>query len=192
MKRFLTVGLAALLAIGFGLVNMGDVGAATLVTRVAVDMSGTLVGTTGLSPTTSKLSAPRVMDFANGVAAGQADSIYTSTASIATAATLTLDVKGALLDPLGTAFTPAKLKVVYIYSQPANTTNLTLFGDAASVPILNTAATTSTLLPGGMFLMVQPPLAGIAVTATSADIIKIVNAAGATAVVDIIIVGTSS
>jgi hypothetical protein len=60
------------------------------------------------------------------------------------------------------------------------------------VPILNTAATTMTLLPGGTFLMVEPPLAGIAVTATTADLIKIVNAAGATAYVDIVLIGTSS
>ncbi len=192
MKRFLTVGLAALLVIGLGFVNMGDVGGATLSTRVVVDLSGTLSGTTGIATPVAKLTAPRTMDFVNGVAAGQADSIYVSTASITTAATLTLDVKGALLDPLGAAFTPAKLKLVYIYSQPANTTTLTLFGDVNHVPILNTVATTSTLLPGGMFLLVQPPLAGITVTAATGDIIKIVNAAGATAVVDIVLVGTSS
>ncbi len=60
------------------------------------------------------------------------------------------------------------------------------------MPILNTAATTITLHPGGIFLIADPSLAAFAVTATTGDVIKIVNAAGASAVVDIVIIGTSA
>ena len=117
---------------------------------------------------------------------------YGPICSITTGATTDLDLQGSLLDALGAAFTPAKLKCVYIESATANTTNLTLFGDAASVPILNTAATTTTLLPGGLFFICNPPLAGIAVTAATADIIQITNASGATATVNVVLIGTSS
>jgi hypothetical protein len=193
MKRNrMFLGLAALLAITVALFTMGDVGAATLTTRVGVNLSGSLAGTAGLSTPTAVLSAVRTIELANGVGASQADSVYSTTLSITTGATTDVDIKGTLLDALGTAFTPAKVKAIYIFSATANTTNLTLFGDANSVPILNTAATTATLLPGGIFLMVQPPLAGIAVTAATGDIIQIANAAGATASVDLVIVGTSS
>ncbi len=193
MRKKLTAGLAALMAIALGgLLFQGDVGAASLATNVSVQVGATLSGTVGLATATVPLSVTKQIALLNGVGASQADKIYTNTYAIATAATESIDVKGALVDALGAAFTPAKLKAVYIYSQPANTTTLTLFGDVNSVPILNTAATTTTLLPGGLFLLVQPPLAGIAVTAGTGDIIKIVNAAGATANVDVILVGTSS
>jgi hypothetical protein len=193
MKKRILAGFAALVMMAVsGLVFHGDVGAASLVTNVQVQVGSTLAGTVGLATASVPLSISKQIPLASGVGASQADKIYTQTYAIATAGTQSIDVQAALVDALGAAFTPAKLKAVYIYSQSANTTNLTLFGDAASVPILNTAATTVTLLPGGMFLVVQPPLAGIAVTATTADIIKIVNAAGATANVDVVLVGTSS
>jgi hypothetical protein len=194
MKKRLTWALAGLMAIALSaLMFQGDVGAATtLATNVELRVSGQLTGTVGLATASVPLSISKQIALTNGVGASQADQVYTATYAIGTGATQSIDVKGSLVDALGAAFTPAKLKVVYIYSQAANTTNLTLFGDAASVPILNTAATTMTLLPGGVFLNVQPPLAGIAVTAATADIIKIVNGAGATANVDVILVGTSS
>lgn len=203
-KAFAFVGLLCALLVG-ALVHQSDVSAASLTSRVLVDVGGSLTGTAGLVTPTATIATRKEISFASGVAANQADSIYHQTASIASGGTLSLDVKGSLTDVFGTAFTPAKLKAVYIHScgaagttttcpgvTTANTTNLTLFGDTNAVPILNTAATTSTLQPGGIFLVVQPPLAGIAVTAGTGDIIKIVNAAGATAYVDIVLIGTSS
>lgn len=193
MKRKMLAGLVALVVmVAGGLVFQGDVGAASLTTKVEVLVGGTLAGDVGLATASVPLAVKKQIELANGVGASQADKVYSKTYSILTGATEDIDVQAALVDALGAAFTPAKLKVVYIYSRPANTTNLTLFGDANSVPILNTAATTSTLLPGGLFLVAQPPLAGIAVTAGTGDIIQIVNAAGATATVDVILVGTSS
>lgn len=191
MKNRLSVALAAIVAIAIGLFTQGDVGAASLQSTVGLNISAQL-SAAGLMPASSSLSIIRNATLTSGVAGGQADTVYATTQVITTGATLSLDVKGSLLDAFGAAFTPAKLKVVYIFSSASNTTNLTLFGDAASVPILNTAATTSTLLPGGTFLMIQPPLAGIAVTAATADIIKIVNAAGASATVDVVLIGTST
>lgn len=191
MKRKFYVALAAL-AMLVGLFTMGDVGAASLQTRVSLGLSSNLTSTVGLTSLATNPSVNRIIDLANGVALNQADSLYTTQAAITTGATLSIDVKGSLLDPFGAAFTPAKLKVIYIFSSSTNTTDLTLFGDANSVPILNTAATTSTLKPGGMFMVVQPSLAAIPVTAGTGDIIKIVNASGATANVDIILIGTSS
>lgn len=184
--------LALTAAVALAICLQGDVGAATLTTRVSVNIGGSLVGTAGITTPTAAVSAIKTIDLANGLGAGQADKVYAVSTTIASAGTLSIDVQGSLTDAFGAAFTPAKLKVVYVYWSSGNTTNATLFGDAASVPILNTAATTSTLLPGGLFLMVQPPSAGIAVTATTADIIKIVNSAGATASVDVVLVGTSS
>ncbi len=193
MRKKVSWGLAALVAIVLGgLVFQGDVGASSLTTIVDLRVSANLTGTVGLATASVPLAVTKQIALGNGTGAGQADQVYTASYAIATAGTQSIDVKGSLVDALGAAFTPAKLKAVYIYSQSANTTTLTLFVSPNSVPILNTAATTATLLPGGVFLVVQPPLAGIPVTAGTGDIIKIVNAAGATANVDVILVGTSS
>jgi len=192
MKRRWTVGLAALLAIAIGLFTQGDVGAATLTTNAKINLFAKLANVAGNTTAGAELSVIKEVSLANGVAAGQADKVYSVTLSVTTGATTDVDVQAALLDAFGAAFTPAKLKLVYIASAAANTTNLTLFGDTNSVPILNTAATTATLEPGGVFLLVRPTLAGIAVTAGTGDIIQIANAAGATASVDLVLVGTSS
>jgi hypothetical protein len=163
-----------------------------LVTNIGVRIDAALSSTVGLAPVQALLAVLKSIALASGTGADAADKIYTSEASIATGATLSLDLAASLEDALGAAFTPAKLKLLLIYSRTTNTTNLTLFGDAASVPIVNTAATTMTMRPGGLLLIVAPDATAIAVTATSADIIKIVNASGATAVVDIVLIGTSA
>jgi hypothetical protein len=164
----------------------------SLSTNIQVQVSGQLASTVGLQAAQAALSYSKAIAFDSGVGASQADRIYTNSYAIGTGATQSIDVSGSLTDALGGTFVLVKLKAILIYSQPANTTNLTVLGDAASVPILNTAATTFTLQPGGLFLLVQPPLAGIAVTGATGDVIKLVNAAGATANVDVVIVGASA
>lgn len=164
----------------------------SLTTKISVNVSALQQNTVGLTPVSAALSLMKSVELASGTGADQADVVYSSQATILTAATLSLDLKGSLTDALGAAFTPAKLKAVIIYSHPSNTTNLTLFGDAAHVPLLDTVATTTTLKPGGLLVLAQPAASGYAVTATTADLVKIVNAAGASAVVDIVLVGTSA
>lgn len=165
---------------------------ATLTTRVQVNVNATLADTVGLQSAQADLAVAETLALASGTGLNQADKIYSNTYAIATAGTQSIDVSAALTDALGGTFVPVKVKLVLIVSNSANTTNLTLFGDANSLPILNTAATTVTLPPGGIFLLANPSLAGIAVTAGTGDIIKIVNAAGATANVKVVIVGTSA
>ena len=193
-KGIWTVLALCAVLVALPLAMIGDASAAaTLSTQLQVGLVANLENTTGLTKATAPLTKVWTINYGTGTGAGQADKIYTLSAqAITTGATLTIDVAGSLTDAFGAAFTPAKLRTVYIYSYPANTTNLTLFGDAASVPILNTAATTTTLVPGSLFLNTNAATAGIAVTATTGDIIKIVNAAGATATIDLVLIGTSS
>jgi hypothetical protein len=195
MKRIRILALlaaAAALTIGLGL-QLGDVNAANAVsTQVEVKVAPTLSGTVGLASASATATALSQFTLANGTGANQGDLVYTTSAAITTAGTLSIDVKGSLTDAFGAAFTPAKLRLIYIASKSSNTTDLTLFGDAASVPILNTAATTTTLSPGDVFMVTRRSAAGIAVTASTADIIKIVNGAGATANIEVVLVGSSS
>lgn len=194
MKSRFLKGLAATIILALGLVSQqSDVDAASLAARIEVKVTGSYVATVGLSDITGPLSQSNVQDLANGVGANQGNVLYTARRSVLTAATDTLDFAGGgLTDAFGAAIAPARIRAVFIRSASGNTTNLTLFGNINSVPILNTAATTSTLAPGGMFLFTAPNATGVVVTAGTGDIIQVVNAAGATATYDIIVVGASS
>jgi hypothetical protein len=165
----------------------------SLTSRIRVQASATLTSVLDLVTSSSPLTKTVTVDLANGVAADQGDVIWSDQRTLATATTEDLDLAGGgLTDVYGTAFAPAKVKVLVISSASANTTNLTLFGDANGVPILDDPSDTITLKPGGVFCIVDPTLAGYAVTAGTGDIIQVANAAGASATYDIIIIGTSS
>jgi hypothetical protein len=194
MKTKLLWALTALCVIvAAGLGFQGDIGAASLTTKAQLVITADLANTSGLATATGNLSKTNwALTLANGVAASQANKIYAEKRTLLTGATDALDLAGSMTDVFGAAFTPAKVKLLAIHSYPTNTTNLTILGNAAAVPILNTVATTATLQPGGTFFFTAPPLAGVAVTASTGDIVQIVNAAGASADYDIVIVGTSS
>lgn len=166
--------------------------AASVTSQVEVRISGQYTNTVGLQEVAAPLALVKTIPFANGTGLNQADKVYSQQYSIGTGATQSIDVAGSLTDSMGVAFTPAKIKAIYIGSASTNTTNLTVFGDAAHVPFLGTVATSLTLRPGGAFLLVDPGTTAYAVTAATGDIIKIVNAAGATAVVDLIVIAASA
>jgi len=190
-NRLLT-GLAAL-AILTGLLTEGDVAAASLVSKVEITIKGTLTQSLALAPG-GAIAAPVfsqiVKDFANGSGANQANVIWSDRRTLTASTTEDLDFAGGgLLDAFGAAIAPTKIRLVYIASSSANAQNLTLFGDTASIPILNTAATTYTLQPGGVFLGMWPATAGLTVTATTADIIQVANGAGVSVTYDIVVLG---
>jgi len=191
-NRLLT-GLAAL-AILTGLLTEGDVAAASLTSKVEITIKGTLTESVDLAPG-GAISAPVfsqiVKDFANGSGANQANVIWSDRRTLTASATEDLDlVGGGLLNAFGVAIAPTKIRLVYIVSSSANVQNLTLFGDAASIPILGTAATTYTLQPGGVFLGMWPSTAGLTVTPTTGDIIQVANGAGVSVTYDIVVVGS--
>lgn len=166
--------------------------AASVTSQVNLQVSAQYSNTVGLQDVSAPLTVMKTISLAHGTGANQADKVYSQQYSIATGATQSIDVAGSLTDSMGVAFTPARIKAIYIGSAAANTTNLTVFGDAAHVPFFGTVATSFTMRPGGAFLLVDPGATGYVVTASTGDIIKIINAAGATAVVDLVIVAASA
>lgn len=192
MKK-LVLCLVALVAIAGLVATQGDVSAASLTSRAMVQISGNLTNTAGLQTASAPLSVTRALDLANGVAINQANVLFSNTYAITTGATQSLDMAGGgLTDAFGVTWAPARIKCIYISSSANNTTNLTILGSANAVPILNTAATTVTLTPGGLFFACNPSATAWAVTAGTGDIVQIVNAAGATANADIVLIGASS
>lgn len=129
----------------------------------------------------------------NGTGANQADRIFTDTRTVSSGATDALDLAGSLVDAFGATITMARVKAIYIKSAAANTTDLQLARPATNgVPLFAAASDAMVIKPSGALLWVAPDATAVPVTAATADIINIVNAAGAPATYDIVIVGSSA
>lgn len=195
-RLFTSLAAVAVLVAGL-LVQQGDVGAASLTSKITVLVSATLSNVLDLGSTVqAPLVSQPTQSFANGVGANQANVLWFDTRTLAPSTTDSLDfAAGGLVDAFGATVAPAKVRGVIITAATANTQNITLFGDAAQIP-LQTACTTGTstviLQPGGIFVFTAPATAGVAVTATTADIIKIANGAGTSVTYSIVLIGTSS
>ena len=141
------------------------------------------VDDTGNNETATSLAA--AIDALAGVAATATGAVVTVTMAE------DLDVNaGGLVDAFGDAFTIVDMKVLLVCAAAANTTNVVLGGDAASVPFLDTAATTTTIKPGGCRAFTDPSTTGIVVTAVTGDIIQVTSTAAVA--YDILILGASS
>jgi hypothetical protein len=165
-----------------------------LTSRVSVTLTGTLLSSPDFADVSFPLALLRTIDLANGAGAFQGNFLWADQRTLAPSGTDTLDlVGGGLVDALGAAVAPARLRALLIYSAAGNLNNLTVLGNAAAVPFLNTVATTHTLTPGGILLLTNPSATGFVVTAATGDIIQIVNAAGVNSVTyDIAIIGSNT
>ena len=133
--------------------------------------------------------------LATGVALDTSDLLYVSAAdALAGSATDNVDVAGSLSDAFGTTLTYVKIKMLYIKNNSTTAGNtITVGGHAtAALLIFGTAAHTHTIGPNGFMLLWEPSLAGKAVTATTGDLLKILNDTANNVTYDIAIVGTSA
>lgn len=161
-----------------------------------VQLVGTLTGTAleGASP-----SWPFNLSWAapltTGVGASQADKIYAANLTLGISSGQDVDLAGVLFDPFGVALTFTKIKAVGIRAAAANTNNVNVSRPAANgVPWFLAASDAFALAPGGIFLYVNPTLAGIAtVTPATGDLLRLDNSgAGTTVNLDLVIIGTSA
>lgn len=140
----------------------------------------------------------RALSWASGTGAGQVDRIFSGQRTVTTGATDSLDLAGTLTDAFGAVLTFARIKFLYVFSGGLpgvpNTTNIQVTRPAAnSVPgPLIAASDALELKPGAGMLWFDPGAVGYAVTAGTGDLLSIVNAAGASATYDIVIMGCSA
>jgi hypothetical protein len=193
MKKKLTLAVLFAVALALGFSTIGDVNAAaTLTGKVQIIVQGTLQNALDLVTATAPLSKSQQISFTNGFGAGSANMAWSDTRTLGTGTPEDIDLQASLTDAFGLAFTPVRMKALYIYSHSTNTTNLTIGGDANSVPFFGTATDTVVLKPGGALCLVDPSAGGYTVTAATGDIIQVSNAAGASATYDIVIIGSTS
>lgn len=142
-----------------------------------------------------KIDLIKDIAFTSGTGANQINLLWSDQRTLAASTGEDLDLAGSLVDAFGNTLTFASIKMIYIFSAAANGDNL-LVGGAASAAISTLFSDTSDeiiVAPGGTMLLVNPNAAGYAVTATTADLLRIENAdSGAAATYDIIIAGDSA
>jgi hypothetical protein len=141
-------------------------------------------------------SLSRQMSLKTGTAAGQADKVFSDRRTLAASATEDLDLAGVLLDAFGSAITFARIKGLVIAAAAGNANNVVV-GAAAATPWATLLSSTGTVtLRPGAFIAVGTGAAdatGYAVTAATADLLKIANSGAGTSVTyDIHIIGASA
>lgn len=170
----------------------------SLTTKLGFSLGTTqLLSSDGFSVPTDSAAFPLTgFTWASGVGANQADLVYRANRTLAASASENLDLAGSLTDRFGNVLTFARIKLLAIYNQNAAAGDiLTVGGAAANAWEAWTPVAGSKLYvpPGGLELKIAPDATAWAVTAATADILKVANGSGTHAVTySILIVGASA
>jgi hypothetical protein len=129
-----------------------------------------------------------------GTLANQCDLLFADTRTLAASTNDDIDLAGVLTSAFGTVINFAEIVGIIIASDAANTTTLTV--GAGTNPWITMWLATGDgikVFPGGTFMNIAPDANGLgAVTAATADILRIANGAGGSATYRIMIFGRSA
>lgn len=151
---------------------------------IKASVSGSYAGAnnTGLVPS-FPLTLSGLVRLAPGTGSGQADKMFVDYRTITASGSDSLDLNGTLTDPLGATLNCLHVKALLFIADAANTNDLVV-GPGASNPFTGPfGGTTPTVSvrPGGVFLVAHPGT-GWAVTAGTADTLKVANGGSGTSV----------
>ncbi len=167
-----------------------------LTSDLGVSVSSTQTKAADLSTPADPLAWRRSLHLESGTSAGKADLRFADTRTLAASATEDLDLAGVLVDSFGATLTFARIKGLVIAASSANTNNVVVGGAAANAWAALLGATgTLTLRPGASVALMtgSADSTAYAVTAGTADLLKIANSGAGTSVsYDIVIIGTSA
>lgn len=141
------------------------------------------------------LSLTGTITFTDGAGANQVDRLFSDRRTLAASASEDLDLAGVLTDAFGATITNARIKAIVIKASSANTNNVVVGAASSNAFVGFFGADTHTLAikPGGFLVIAVPDATGWAVTAGTADLLKIANSGGTTTVTyDIAILGAAS
>jgi len=134
------------------------------------------------------------LTYTDGAGAGQANLQWSDERTIAASGSENLDLSGSLTSLLGSAIF-ARVKYIKITAS-ANNTNSVNFSRPASnglAGIFMAASDGVSIPPGGKFEWGDPGATGVAVTASTGDLLTVANSSSGTSVTyRIIIIGASS
>jgi hypothetical protein len=155
-----------------------------------------IANTLTLGGSSANLSTNNGLALTSGVAAGMADKTYWAYRTLTASSSETLDLAGVLLDPFGVAITFARVKVLLIAADAANTNNVVVGGGATTLTGIFGATThTAVIRPGAALAWVTgaADATGYAVTAGTGDLLQVANSGAGTPVsYSVIVIGTST
>lgn len=135
------------------------------------------------------------LEFTDGTTANKADMIWGDERTVASATNDDLDLAGTLADVFGDTFTAAEIVGLAIVADAGNTTTLTI-GVAGTNPWVAPWAASGDgikVQPGGVFVIMAPDASGLgAVSAGSADVLRVANGSGASATYKIMVIARSA
>jgi hypothetical protein len=166
----------------------------SLSVRALLQLTATLTSASDLTTAEAPVSIGKQQNFTNGAGADQADLIWTDRRTVAASSTDSLDLAGSLTDVFGATLTFARIKLIYVSAASGNTNNVNVTRPASNgVPLFLAAGDGIAVKPDGAFVWIAPDASGVAVTASTGDLIDIVNSgAGSSVTYDIVVVGAAS
>lgn len=148
-------------------------------------------GTFDLVSGTSQHRKSALIQFLSGSGAGQVNKIYSDSFSVAQSVNTDLDLSGALTGVYGTVVFTAIKGILIVAGANTGLGNLVVGNVTNGIVAPFGAATHSfAIAPGGFLATANPSAAGFAITAATADLLRIATAATAgTYTFDVVIVG---
>jgi len=151
-------------------------GNATLSSRWQAEALGTAdFGTNSL-----RLDEIDSVGLSNGTGLNQASLLFVDQRTVNASANDDIDLAGSLSDNLGSTLSFAKIKAIRIRADAANPGDLLVGAAPANgfVSPFNAAADRIRVPPGGRIELVNPTANGWAVTAATADLLRVTNSSG--------------
>lgn len=142
---------------------------------------------------TAAMDLGRRIQLATGTGTGQADMIFTDTRTLSASGTEDLDLAGSLTGSFGNTLTFARIKGLIVSAAAGNTNNVNVIRPASNgVPLFLASSDGIPVKPGGVFAWFAKD-AGVAVTASTGDLITFTNSSSGTSVTyDVVIIGASA
>lgn len=160
--------------------------------NICVAVNGALTSSLDLEAVQSTLAKRLSVDLADGAGLGQAAQIFSDSRTLAASANENLDLNGSLTNAFGAVIAFTKIKALMVFASTANTNDVIVGGAASNgfVSPFGAANNTVAVKPGGCLVLVAPDAGGYAVTAATADLLKIANGgAGSAVTYDIVLIG---
>lgn len=170
----------------------------TLSASIGAGVSWLYADTLDLSTVSDNANLEYEFDFADGTGNNQADKVFHDERTVAASDEDDLDLAGGLSQTIfgsSVTYTFAKIKAILIRNM--NTTsgddiNLDSSVTNSILTLFSSSATSKIPIPANGVLLMTNPIGGWAVTASTADILRIANGGSNSVTYRIVIVGTSA
>lgn len=157
----------------------------TLAATLKLSLACSLLGSSDMTPVPlHDFIEAFTLAITDGTGADQAQNVFCDERTITASSSENLDLSGSLTNVFGTTIAFTAIKAIMVIASAGNTNNV-IVGATASAQFVGPfgdATDTIVLGPGDIFLVTRRSAAGMPVTLTTADLLKIANSGGTTSV----------